>query len=154
MGSGWVGDYAPAPPPNANPAARQRKTSAQNRGVGAWPGFSIQDPWPSSLEDPEINHLYSLFIQVRHLLLIKPGASTEEPLCWWLTFQFRLDIQPQEGEGARRTSSTRPAILLDTYEDKSWPAVGASACTHGGTPCDNIMNWNEFLESNDIHVEK
>ena len=113
----------PLPPPNANLAARQRKTSKQNREVGAWPGFSIQDPSSSSLEVLEINHLYSLFIQVRHLLLIKPGASTEEPLCWWLTFQFRPDIQPQEGEGARRTSSTlwsdlRPANLLDTYKDK------------------------------------
>ena len=94
MGSGWVGDYAPAPPPNANLAARQRKTSEQNRGVGAWPGFSIQDPSSSSLEVLEINHLYSLFIQVGHLLLTKPGASLEEPLCWRLNFQFRSDIQP------------------------------------------------------------
>ena len=35
MGSGWVGDYAPAPPTQRQPGARQKKTSKQNRGVGA-----------------------------------------------------------------------------------------------------------------------
>ena len=83
MGFGWVGDYAPAPPTQRQPGARQKKTSTQNRGVGA-----------CSPEDLEINHLYSHFIQVSHLLIIKPGASLEEPLCWWLNFQLRLGIQP------------------------------------------------------------
>ena len=53
-GSGWVGDYAPAPP-NASLAARQNKTTAKlekNGGNGGVDGLQSIDPAAGAVGKP------------------------------------------------------------------------------------------------------
>ena len=89
MGSGWVGDYAPAPLTQRQPGGPTKENilaiPPKQPGSGGVVGLdSMQNSSVQTLEDLVPNHLYSLLQQESHLLKTKPGtkpgAPLEEPL--------------------------------------------------------------------------